>query len=63
MAQGRADGYKVTVTVVDGANILKAFLPDDGASMDGVRNAALAKVTDKLKVGGTRGFSHAFKRG
>ncbi|MBV9771975.1 MAG: heme-binding protein [Bryobacterales bacterium] len=33
MAQCRANGYKVTVTVVDGANILKAFLRDDGASM------------------------------
>jgi uncharacterized protein GlcG (DUF336 family) len=33
MAKCRADGYKVTVTVVDGANVLKAFLRDDGASM------------------------------
>jgi uncharacterized protein GlcG (DUF336 family) len=33
MAKCRADGYKVTVTVVDGANIMKAFLRDDGASM------------------------------
>jgi uncharacterized protein GlcG (DUF336 family) len=33
MAKCRADGYKVTVTVVDSANILKAFLRDDGASM------------------------------
>src|SRR5580698_1693008 len=31
MAKCRADGYKVTVTVVDGANVLKAFLRDDGA--------------------------------
>jgi uncharacterized protein GlcG (DUF336 family) len=29
----RAAGYKVTVTVVDHANILKAFLRDDGAGM------------------------------
>jgi uncharacterized protein GlcG (DUF336 family) len=29
----RANGYKVTVTVVDSANFLKAFLRDDGASM------------------------------
>src|SRR5437868_5713496 len=29
----RADGYKVTVTVVDSANLLKAFLRDDGAPM------------------------------
>jgi len=27
----RANGYKVTVTVVDGANVLKAMLRDDGA--------------------------------
>lgn len=29
----RSNGYKVTVTVVDGANILKALLRDDGAGM------------------------------
>ncbi len=29
----RANGYKVTVTVVDGANVLKALLRDDGAGM------------------------------
>lgn len=29
----RSDGYKVTVTVVDGANVLKALLRDDGAGM------------------------------
>ncbi len=33
MAACRASGYKVTVTVVDSANILKAFLRDDGAAM------------------------------
>src|SRR5580700_7112888 len=33
MTQCRTNGYKVTVTVVDSANILKAFLRDDGASM------------------------------
>jgi len=33
MAQCRANGYKVTVTVVDSANMLKAFLRDDGAGM------------------------------
>jgi uncharacterized protein GlcG (DUF336 family) len=33
MAQCRANGYKVTVTVVDGANMLKAVLRDDGAGM------------------------------
>jgi len=33
MMSCRANGYKVTVTVVDGANVLKAMLRDDGASM------------------------------
>ena len=33
MAKCRADGYKVTVTVVDSGNVLKAFLRDDGAGM------------------------------
>jgi uncharacterized protein GlcG (DUF336 family) len=33
MTTCRANGYKVTVTVVDSANILKAFLRDDGAAM------------------------------
>jgi uncharacterized protein GlcG (DUF336 family) len=33
MMKCRADGYKVTVTVVDSANVLKAFLRDDGAPM------------------------------
>ena len=28
----RANGYKVTVTVVDAANVMKAFLRDDGAA-------------------------------
>jgi uncharacterized protein GlcG (DUF336 family) len=33
MLQCRANGYKVTVTVVDSANLLKALLRDDGAGM------------------------------
>ena len=33
MMKCRADGYKVTVTVVDQANIVKAVLRDDGAGM------------------------------
>jgi uncharacterized protein GlcG (DUF336 family) len=33
MMKCRADGYKVTVTVVDHGNLLKAFLRDDGAAM------------------------------
>lgn len=32
MAKCRADGYKVTVTVVDSANIVKVLLSDDGAA-------------------------------
>ncbi len=31
MMKCRADGYKVTVLVVDSANMMKAFLRDDGA--------------------------------
>ena len=33
MLQCRANGYKVTVTVVDSGNLLKALLLDDGAGM------------------------------
>jgi uncharacterized protein GlcG (DUF336 family) len=33
MLQCRADGYKVTVTVVDSTNLVKALLRDDGAGM------------------------------
>ncbi len=33
MMRCRADGYRITVTVVDHANVLKAFLRDDGATM------------------------------
>jgi uncharacterized protein GlcG (DUF336 family) len=33
MLQCRAEGYKVTVTVVDSANLVKALLRDDGAGM------------------------------
>jgi len=32
MAKCRADGYKVTVTVVDSSNLIKALLRDDGAA-------------------------------
>ncbi len=64
MAKCRADGYKVSVRVVDQANVLKAFVRDDGAGMATVQvasgapggdkdaacaNAALSKVVDKLK--------------
>jgi uncharacterized protein GlcG (DUF336 family) len=33
MLKCRSQGYKVTVTVVDHANMLKAFLRDDGSAM------------------------------
>lgn len=33
MVKCRADGYKVTVEVVDSGNFLKAFLRDDGAGL------------------------------
>ena len=33
LAKCRADGYHVTVTVVDGANTVRAILRDDGAGM------------------------------
>src|SRR5216684_2863029 len=33
MMKCRADGYKVTVQVVDSGNFLKAFLRDDGAGL------------------------------
>jgi uncharacterized protein GlcG (DUF336 family) len=32
LAKCRADGYKVSVTVVDHTNLLKAFVRDDGAN-------------------------------
>jgi uncharacterized protein GlcG (DUF336 family) len=41
MAQCRANGYKVTVSVVDHANMLKAFLRDDGAGMATVEVARM----------------------
>src|SRR5439155_15479801 len=45
MLRCRADGYKVTVRVVDGANNLKAFLRDDGASMGTVEVAQMKANT------------------
>jgi len=41
MAKCRADGYKVSVRVVDGANIEKAFLRDDGAGNATVQVATM----------------------
>jgi len=44
MAKCRADGYKVTVLVVDGLNAPKAMLRDDGASAS-TTEAAKMKAT------------------
>jgi uncharacterized protein GlcG (DUF336 family) len=41
MAKCRADGYKVSVRVVDYANIEKAFLRDDGAARATVQVATM----------------------
>jgi uncharacterized protein GlcG (DUF336 family) len=41
MAKCRADGYKVTVAVVDHANLLKAFLRDDGATASTIEVARM----------------------
>jgi uncharacterized protein GlcG (DUF336 family) len=45
MANCRAAGYKVSVRVVDHANILKAFVRDDGAGMATVQVATLKANT------------------
>ena len=45
MASCRAGGYKVSVRVVDHANVLKAFVRDDGAGMATVQVAALKANT------------------
>ena len=45
MAKCRADGYKVSVRVVDSANIEKAFLRDDGAGMATVQVATMKANT------------------
>src|ERR1700730_16056437 len=31
IAQCRANGYRVSVTIIDNAGLLKAFLPDEGS--------------------------------
>jgi uncharacterized protein GlcG (DUF336 family) len=41
MAKCRSDGYKVSVRVVDHANIEKAFVRDDGAGMATVQVATM----------------------
>ena len=45
LAKCRAGGYKVTVTVVDHANVLKAFLRDDGSRMETVENSRMKAYT------------------
>jgi uncharacterized protein GlcG (DUF336 family) len=45
MAQCRANGFKVSVRVVDGANVEKAFLRDDGAGMATVQVATMKANT------------------
>lgn len=50
MAQCRANGYKVTVTVVDGGNIVKALLRDDGAGM-ATPEVARMKATSVMMFG------------
>jgi uncharacterized protein GlcG (DUF336 family) len=47
MAKCRADGYKVTVLVVDGLNAPKALLRDDGASAS-TTEAAKMKATSAM---------------
>ena len=41
IATCRASGYKVTVMVVDGANVMKSLLRDDGATVATVETARL----------------------
>jgi hypothetical protein len=41
MLKCRADGFKVTVRVVDHANLLRAFVRDDGASMGTIEVAQM----------------------
>ena len=45
MMKCRADGYKVTVMVVDSANMVKALLRDDGAGMATVEVARMKNNT------------------
>jgi len=45
IAKCRADGYKVSVRVVDSGNMLKAFLRDDGAGRGTVQVSALKANT------------------
>ena len=51
MMKCRAGGHKVTVTVVDHANMLKAFLRDDGA-MNATIEVGLMKTSTVMAFGG-----------
>lgn len=54
MASCRAAGYKVSVRVVDHANILKAFVRDDGAGMATVQVATM-KANSVMNFGRASG--------
>ena len=51
MMKCRAGGHRVTVTVVDHANMLKAFLRDDGA-MNATIEVGLMKTNTVMAFGG-----------
>jgi uncharacterized protein GlcG (DUF336 family) len=51
MMKCRAGGHRVTVTVVDQANMLKAFLRDDGA-MNATIEVGLMKTNTVMAYGG-----------
>jgi uncharacterized protein GlcG (DUF336 family) len=50
MTKCRADGYRVTVTVVDAANVLKAYMRDDGATRSTVEIGRM-KATSVIMSG------------
>ena len=54
MLKCRADGYKVTVRVVDAGNVLKAFVRDDGA-MPATVDIARMKANSVMKFGRASG--------
>ena len=54
MAKCRADGYKVSVRVVDQANVLKAFVRDDGAGLATVQVATM-KANSVMNFGRASG--------
>ena len=54
MMKCRADGYKVTVRVVDAGNVLKAFVRDDGA-MPGTVEIARMKANSVIMFGRASG--------